>query len=531
MAIGCRHFLGQVVLSENNSSNDLFVVDGQQRLTTLILILNDLISRISGEEADRYTWCFIRDGLKHRLTLQSLDDQGFYETLIMRANPTDPKTKTQKRLLTAFEEIRTYRLGDGKELDTINFVGDLDILEYIEASESDAIRIFLTVNDRGKELSDMDRAKSLLFYFSNRYVSTNNSELDSTINDRFGDIFRLYDEIKDLAESFKITQINTAQFTDNNLLTHHFAWITQDHLWPSSTYVLKYLKKTLDTFRDNRDYEGMTAFIKNYVEGLYEFVRSFRSVLGQVESNTKYFKLFVILGISPALYPVLAKFQSLDLLDRPLPRSDLRQLTFLDLLEVIQMRIYSFHDWRADLYRYISQLKTRTDIVNIQDWLLSYNRSMSSEKFRMNLDGPIYKNYRSILPYIFLEHSDSRDSQGYSLLKLENLSALATIEHVLSQTPQFSHNSFGFEGEMNFIENEHKLGNLTILETHLNKGNHNPIEKVETYGRSSFRSTRELSTIIAKEQGFTKNDIDKRQQSLLDYCCQRWWFDPPLSTK
>jgi hypothetical protein len=531
MATDCRHFLGQIVLSKTSTSDDLFfVVDGQQRLTTIVLILNDLISRVSGEEAPRYMWCFIRDGLKHRLTLQSPEDQTFFEGLIGRANPTPmAKTKSQKRLLTACEEIGTYRLGEGNELKAINFVEKLDVLEYIEENESDAIRIFLTVNDRGKELSDMDRAKSLLFYFSNRYVNKTDNKLDSKINARFGDIFQLYDEIKDVANSFKITQVSTAQFTENNLLTHHFAWISQEEFGPSSAYVLKYLKKKLDNFRDQRDYEGMAAFINHYIEGLFEFVTSFRSALGQVESNVKYFKLFVVLGISPALYPVVAKLRSLDLLDRTLPGLDLKGLTFLDLLEVIQVRIYSFHDWRAELYRYIADLKPETDVEHIKDWLLSYNQSMSSEKFRTNLDGPIYKNYRGILPYLFLEHSESRDSQAYSLSQWKRFSEMATMEHILSQTPRFSPDSFGFEGEKDFVETEHKLGNLTVLEGNLNKGNLNPTEKVEIYEQSAFRSTRELSTIIAKEHGFTKQDIDRRQQGLLNYCSQRWWFDPPTS--
>ena len=37
-------------------------------------------------------------------------------------------------------------------------------VKIIENSEGDAIRIFQTVNDRGKPLSNMEKAKSLLIY-------------------------------------------------------------------------------------------------------------------------------------------------------------------------------------------------------------------------------------------------------------------------------------------------------------------------------------------------------------------------------
>jgi len=71
-------------------------------------------------------------------------------------------------------------------------IEQLEVMEFVENSEGDAIRIFQTVNDRGKPLSNMEKAKSLLIYFSNRYL---NKKLDNTINDHFSDIFEIYDRI------------------------------------------------------------------------------------------------------------------------------------------------------------------------------------------------------------------------------------------------------------------------------------------------------------------------------------------------
>ena len=82
-------------------------------------------------------------------------------------------------------------------------------MEFIEDSEGDAIRIFQTVNDRGKLLSNMEKAKSLLIYFSNRYL---NKKLDDKINDLFGEIFDIYDDIKNLGEELGINPIKNIDF-------------------------------------------------------------------------------------------------------------------------------------------------------------------------------------------------------------------------------------------------------------------------------------------------------------------------------
>ena len=70
----------------------------------------------------------------------------------------------------AFEEIsfKVSEIKDKKEF--LNQIRKLTVMEFTEDSEGDAIRIFQTVNDRGKPLSNLEKAKSLLIYFSNKYL-------------------------------------------------------------------------------------------------------------------------------------------------------------------------------------------------------------------------------------------------------------------------------------------------------------------------------------------------------------------------
>jgi len=59
----------------------------------------------------------------------------------------------------------------------------LEVLEFIEADEGKARRMFQSVNDRGAPLSNMDKAKSILIYYSNRFLS---GRFDDHINVCFG---------------------------------------------------------------------------------------------------------------------------------------------------------------------------------------------------------------------------------------------------------------------------------------------------------------------------------------------------------
>jgi len=98
-------------------------------------------------------------------------------------------------------------------------------MEFIESSEGDAIRIFQTVNDRGKPLSNMEKAKSLLIYFSNRYLE---KRLDDQINDVFGEIFEMYDEIKGLGEELQINLISNKDFNEDSIMRYHFVSFSEE---------------------------------------------------------------------------------------------------------------------------------------------------------------------------------------------------------------------------------------------------------------------------------------------------------------
>ena len=269
-----NHYIGTIVLSKSEDDDEKFyVVDGQQRITTVTLIMNILIKQLGKEDSSYYYRFYIKED-KYRLAPLNRDRNYFIDLLESAAG--DPQNKSQRFLKEAVEEIEFKVNQIEDKLKFLKSVEKLEVMEFIENSEGDAIRIFQTVNDRGKPLSNMEKAKSLLVYFSNRYLS---KKLDNTINDYFSDIFEIYDDIKHNAEELNITLIRNKDFNEDNLMRYHFVTYSSEDYDPTASYVLQFLKNNLTKLRNNakgNDYSEMYAFINQYIESLKHALRRCR---------------------------------------------------------------------------------------------------------------------------------------------------------------------------------------------------------------------------------------------------------------
>ena len=254
-----NHYLGTIVLSENdNNEEHFFIVDGQQRISTISMILSQIITELKKNDTEFYKRFYLYDE-KFRLTPLGKDKNFFFK--ILKNKIDEPKNKSQRLMLSAISEIRSRVEQIDNKLQFLKSIEKLEVMEFVESCEGDAIRIFQTVNDRGKPLSNMEKAKSLLVYFSNRYL---NKQLDSKINDHFGEIFEIYDDIKRIGEELGINLISSKEFNEDNIMRYHFITFSDDNYDATAPYVLKFLKTKLDIIRKsviNDDYNEIEGFI------------------------------------------------------------------------------------------------------------------------------------------------------------------------------------------------------------------------------------------------------------------------------
>lgn len=520
-----EHYLGTLVLSQNpHEEGHYYIVDGQQRITTITLFVNEVIKHLSRNDRAFYRRFYIaEEGDSYRLRTLGKDSQYLYDLLKGKVNT--PQNKSQRLLREACEEIKAIVDNTSDKKTFLNHIERLEVTEFIEESEGDAIRIFQTVNDRGKPLSNMEKAKSLLIYFSNRYL---NKKLDDRINEIFGEIFEKYDEVKNIGEKEGIDLISGRDFNEDSIMRHHFVTFSDEYYDATAEYVLGYLKKNLTDMRNKGDgFKTMERFISNYAENLLQYFTSLEDILRRVSKSSKYYRLLVILGPSTYLYPLIVKLDMLGKLDQKLPDKEFSKYTFLDLVELIDVRVYKTKgtDPRADISRFACELDQNSTDEEIRDWLLDYNRDwMPRGTFEALLHDWIYGN--RALVHVFIRYCEKLQHRLFTLKELRELEKESpTIEHLLSQEPKFAFKSVGFKGSEEFGEYEHRLGNLTVVEKSINSAVQNkmPIEKVPQYDKSKYQMTKTLASFVRANKKFTKQDIKNRTIELSDYILDTWW--------
>ena len=513
-----NHYLGTVVLSRKQDGRDHFyIVDGQQRITTLLLIINSILNRLPATEQHYYNRFYISEQNQYRLTPLG-KDKDFFISLLKR-KPDSPATRSQRLLQKAYDEIESTLNNDNTPLNVLlKTIEQLEIMQFVEESEGDAIRIFQTVNDRGKPLSNMEKAKSLLIYFSNRYL---NKKYDKQINDQFGEIFELFDEIKQLADEIDITLIKNIHFIEDDIMRYHFVSFNNENYYASAKDVLSFLKRKLNEFRKAHNIKEMEQFIISYTESLNQFFKSLRQILLKAKTIPVYYETFAILGLSATLYPITIILENKQLLDKKMTNPKWSNFSFFEMIRNIDIRVYKTRgtDPRADILRRTCEINNNSSITeeDISYWLIWFNeRWMPAQEFSAKLNTEIYGN--GALLYWFIKYCELLEGTNYDIPKLKSLkNKIPTIEHILSQHPNFSITVYGFKDE--YAQYEHRLGNLTILEKNLNSSarDKTPLDKTSIYDRSVFKMSNEVSSQINRNGYFNKSSIDQRTNSLSNF--------------
>lgn len=531
---GHSHFLGTFILSKDTQSQSFAVVDGQQRLTTLSMIIHAIINKLSPDAVkDIYKNKYIYSILDSKWKLELLGDNQVAFIGIFTNNQFNPENRSQKLLNFGYSHIKSrvdnFAKNDIEKVrKLLTAIEKFEVMEFIESDPGKAIRIFLTVNDRGKKLTNLEKVKSLLIYYSNKYL---NGSLDDTLNNAFGDIFKYYSRIKEIAEEEKFNTINQKNFTEDSILRYHFLSFKNEKFEYKATvdYVLDiFLKNTLS--KKKNDSIELENFLDNYSNDLKVYFKEFCSVLEVAKVNVKYFKLFAVLELSTFLYPLLIRLKSKNILDKSL-NCDPSKL-FIDLIEVIDIRVYKTYRSTAekDIFSLANNASDLTEL-EIENSLIEFsNKFMSDSYFKSRLEGKFDDN--SGLKHIFIEYENEiRKIKGFNELNILEIKSLLakqlTLEHIYAEEPAINFPSRGFFTQEDYHSNVARIGNLLMLEKSINSSiqQKTPDQKVSEghYSRSELFCTKELGIEIQNNLlSFELADLEKRSIEMTNYILNRW---------
>lgn len=175
--VGDNYFIGHMVFEGERNGDRFVVIDGQQRITTITIMLcclrdvfydrneKDLAEGIN----DRYI--FSKDD-NNKLFARLYNDMP-YPVLQARVQniPTNkdvdihPQKDGEKKIVEAYDKLYTYyKSKTTQELqDCRTKILDLETVSVVAEGVANASTIFMTLNATGKDLSPMDLVKSLIF--------------------------------------------------------------------------------------------------------------------------------------------------------------------------------------------------------------------------------------------------------------------------------------------------------------------------------------------------------------------------------
>lgn len=510
-----NYFFGNILLETIERDRVFEVIDGQQRLTTLTIfiraIINVLQERLNeGEKLDielseRET-NFLKNGGVIKLRPVEYD-KACYDTLIVE-NRKHYETSSLSQ-----EKIRDGKMWFMKELRRLSTIDIVKILLKIETTDvtriefegkKDAALMFELQNNRGRDLTNMERLKSYFMY--QLFVYSKSDEVDSNIehvSNLFKAIYNLIADIKDLDE--------------DSILIYH-----------CNCYVNGYEYRTIEhikiVFKNSND---KIAWINTFVSELHT---TFANIKKLETSKDSHYLLLKRLKIPAFAYPFIIKGY------KNFGDDDERLSELFALLEIIVFR-HSVIRSGASINSRLNQLllqydgdtKELRETVKVK---FNSEHHWSDDRFKTTVNGYMYST--PIVNYLLWRYEASIQGKGYVIGSV--VLDTEDIEHISPQTPpDKSQIAPGYEVDQYGNYSEHFVkeylncvGNLMLISSNHNRsiGNISFNEKLESYNKNPIlKQQAEIKMFASDSNGNPEWDakaITKRKGVIVDFAERTW---------
>ena len=548
-----KHYFGTVMLMDSNRITQVGptnykrydVIDGQQRITTILILLREIFNQFSGfigerfsaEEITQLETSYLKYQDHYKLNPQG-EDGKFFNGFIVDRDPIDESIETlaQRRIADA-RRFFSLQLEDVKKQNPEGFVDfllslkfkidELQIMEYIVNLNSDAIRMFETVNDRGRPLTNLEKTKS--FLMNALYLGTNAGDetIECGLQKINGNFANIYDYIEDVDG---VTY--WGRMDENNIQRFHFVNYIEWQNWKVDRYMDRIKTIIRNKLRSGRENSAPVSYVLEYAQDLESAYKAVKEIVDTRENvahplSDPLQKLFLT-GHTANLFPLLiASWLNY--------RDDTDKMTrILNLMEAFAFRVYRLgwgksSSWRPYFYErayLVHQSKASYD--DIVRWLKNTGHGcMRNDWFGGYLRSPRFArdlNSRSIRLLLseYENHLCERTGEQIAFPQLDLLRDGYQVEHIWPSNTGELDLANDEEREVHST-NIHKLGNLTILSqrTNISLGAKPFHVKRKRYAKSRLRIVNEL----AEYDDWNATAIKEREDRIVAFALKRWSVD------
>lgn len=500
------YFLGSVVLIKEATSPRSEVIDGQQRLTTLTILLAVLRDLVIDDELQRAIHKLLEEpavlfedrDAAPRLTLRPRDSAFFREHIqtkgatmkLVTVSDNLTTTDSQRAIRDNAAVLRKELLkwGQPELLQLYKMLGKRTFVVTVSTPDlNSAYRIFSVMNARGLPLSPPDIFKSQVIGAIPEHDRDHHANAWEQLEQELGR--------REFGELFLYIRAITSQTRAVRGLLQEFREQVLDDYLPSNGK--GFIREVLEPYAraDNRllsqDFQGA---------GAWPSVNSWLKRLSQLDNDD---------WRPVALWALRHHGDDAEYLSQFM--CQLERLAASMLLR----RVYA----TPRVQRYMELLKQLVDGQGLTSPAFELSSSERQETLA-RLGDEIY-TVRRVRKYILLRldsmlASDAGATYDHSII---------TVEHVLPQNPDESSQWLQDFSEEEWLHWRHRLGNLLLLNRRKNSQaqNYDFDRKKSAYfssraGVSSFA----LTTQVLKEPQWTPDVVERRHRELLGLLAREW---------
>lgn len=566
-----RHFTGTVVASRQGDSNCFDVVDGQQRITTLVLLLSSIV-RLSHQRSldqlaelniDDVEACYIRSGVasgntSYQLKLGTIRDPLFHEVLEHGHGVNQQvQNKADQNIVDAAIQFDTWlQEMSNDELANVlaTVTNQLGFLLYAPKQDAEIGLMFEVINNRGKPLSELEKIKNYLIYFAGRHQK---SDLKNKVNECW---------------PLLLQALNIAGYTSNEDENRFLrvCWIVFEDCNKTRSYHVYDNLKLEYPPDESENWEYLVDFVDFVVGSAQAYAFLHQPSLSNLSDDEKiYLQRIALHPANASVLPLLVSLYAVDV-------DAAKRAEILDLLEKLNFRYYVTgianrndtgqgelfelaFDYYNDEFEYGENENGLDNLQLLRKRLLDFiNKNANDYKF---------------VQYLTLDKDESGDYYRWQGLKfflgsyedslLEENKQKSRLSDLLASRDKVNSNDFYHlehiwaEKDFSVVDddddrdvNKRRLGNFILLMETLNikVSNHRPEVKVEEYfkfdkAQPNTLMIRELLSDFNKSVKYMEKIriyerkvagywytlyeyfFDIREQRLINFALDRWRID------
>jgi len=509
------YYFGHFLFEEKSESN-FGVIDGQQRLTTIMIFLSALFSKIKSirsltEHEEVLYENMIKRKSNYIFSTVDYDNQLFKDYVIdqIKKNKIGLETESQRRIVSAFDFF-TKALIDKDEVylsKMLKTVNEASCSTHPVKNESEAIQMFIFQNNRGKKPSNLEIIKAQFMFNVHLYGGDEKDNLIDEIKNRFEKIYKSISSIE-----YKIDEDDVLLYT----LRVHF-----NSLWESNA---------IDKINKLLSENDPIPFIKSFTNSLAISFEHLTTFFGKDErENIEVHSLITLGGFAIAI-PFLIKGYTFGLQTKEICKicSSMEAMvlrhrligTRAELTSRINDVYQKFTSEQPDIKPIVDRIEWMKNIPNDSWWWAYWNKN----ELEKAIQGGMHHSTAKFLLWKYENYLENQGKNGYSLTRFDSIES-PELEHIAPQTPTngepiaAGYCEYDEEFRNQYID---CLGNYLLLSKSHNcsVGNKPFSDKRSSYNH--LGQQREIQNMTSESEIWNKEKISLRKDKIVKFILENF---------